>query len=172
MLFWEIRKTSGQKKERRQKPPLSCRSIGTPHVVDCRSSKAFPTLSGSSGSLLPGSGRGTSTPALFIDVFRPSDSTGLRPYPRQFPEFALIPLLGSSGLRLPNTGSSAAEAVSDPDLSEPKLFLIFRPSISVSCFQSFGLVRLAPPGVYLKGSRLPFESPFNDTTGFSRARSG
>jgi len=31
-------------------------------------------------------------------------------------------------LRLPNSGSSAAEAASDPDLSEPKLFQIVRPS--------------------------------------------
>ena len=45
---------SRQKKERRHKPPLSCRSIGTPLMVDCRSSKAFPTLS-SSSVLCPGS---------------------------------------------------------------------------------------------------------------------
>jgi hypothetical protein len=123
-----------------------------------------------------GSGRGTSTPALFLDVFRSSDSTGLRPFRRRLPELALLLPVGSSGLRLPNTGPSAAEAASGPNLPEPKLFLIpiFR---CRSFFRSFDLhqpklfpvcdlVRLAPPGVYLKGSRLPFESPFNGTTGF------
>ena len=60
---------------------------------------------------------------------------------------------------------------------EPKLFLIPIPDAEASSdlfdlhqpeagFRSVDLVRLAPPGVYLKGSRLPFESPFNGTTGF------
>ena len=119
-----------------------------------------------------GPGRGTSTPALFLDVFWPSDSAGLRPLSRRFPELALLSPLGSSGLRLPNSGPSAAEAASDPDLSKPKLLRSFRLSISVSCFQSGGLVRFAPPGVYLKGLHFPFESPFNGTTGVCRARSG
>jgi len=58
------------------------------------------------------------------------------------------------------------------DRPKPELPRSLRPSISVNCFQSVDLVRLAPPGVYLKGSRLPFESPFIGTTDFCRARSG
>ena len=37
-----------------------------------------------------GPGCGTSTPALFLDVFWPSDSAGLRPLSRRFPELALL----------------------------------------------------------------------------------
>ena len=37
---------------------------------------------------------------------------------------------------------------------------------SSRCFQPPGLLRLSPPGVYLKGSRLPFESPFLARPGF------
>ena len=85
-------------------------------------------------SLPLGSGRGTSTPALFIDVFRPYESTGLRPFPRRLPELALLSPVGPSGLRLPSPGSSAAEAASDPDLVKPKLLRSFRPSVSVNCF--------------------------------------
>ena len=160
------------KKERRLAPPLRV------EVLELRTG-GLQILLGLSNSVrflstLPlGSGRGSSTPALFLDVFRSSDSTGLRPFPRRFPELALLSPIGSSGSRLPNSGlfryrssflSLIVRSRSFPDL--------FRLSISVSCFQSVDLLRLAPPGVYLKGSRLPFESPFNGTTGFCRARSG
>jgi hypothetical protein len=76
----------------------------TQHVVKVLLSNSVRFL----GSLLPGPGRGTSTPALFIDVFRSSDSTGLRPYPRRFPELAFFPPFDSSGLRLSSSGSVAA----------------------------------------------------------------
>ena len=37
---------AGQKKERRLASPLSCRSVGTPLTVDCRSAEAFPSSPG------------------------------------------------------------------------------------------------------------------------------
>ncbi len=140
-------------------------------MVDCSPPRPFQLCPVPQFSAL-GSGRGTSTPAFFIDVFRPSDSAGLRPLSRRFPELALLSPFGSSGLRLPNARSSAAEAASDRDLSKPKLLRSFRLSVSVSCFRSGDLLRFSPPGVYLKGSRLPIESPFNGTTSVCRARSG
>jgi hypothetical protein len=43
---------------------------------------------------------------------------------------------------------------------------------SLSCVRSADLLRLAPPGVYLEGSRLPLESPADGTTGFAEPGPG
>jgi hypothetical protein len=59
-------------------------------------------------SLPLGSGRGSSTPALFIDVFRSSESTGLRPYPRRLLELSFLSPIRSSDLRLPSSGTFTA----------------------------------------------------------------
>ncbi len=119
-----------------------------------------------------GSGRGTSTPALFIDVFRPSGFACSRLHCRRFPRLAPFPPLGSFRL-----------APSLPwNLPPPKRFPVptFR---RLRCFRSFdfprlapfsvsGLSRLSPPGVYLQGSRFPFESPSLVRPVSCRARSG
>jgi hypothetical protein len=73
-------------------------------------------------------GRGPSTSALFIDVFRPSSFPGLRPFRCQCPEPALLPPGGPGPTRaFPNPGSSAAEAAIEPDLPQPELRPVFQP---------------------------------------------
>ena len=140
--------------------------------MDCRSSLAFPTPSGSSGLCLRAPVAGLLHPLYF------STSFGL-PIPQGCARFLVgfqnlrsfhlsaLPVLTFRALDFP-----LPKLLPVRDLPKPKLLRSVRPSISVNCFQSFDLLRLAPPGVYLKGSRLPFESPFNGTTGFCRARSG
>ena len=105
-------------------------------------------------------GRGPTTSAFFIDVFRPSSFPGLSPFRCQLPEPELLRPGGSSGCRLPDPGSSAAEAASNPTFP------------SLSCVRSSSLSRPSPPGVYLKGSRLPIESPVNGTAVIRRAGLG
>jgi hypothetical protein len=69
-----------------------------------------------------------------------------------------------------------------PDLPQPKSLLAppfrglnrFRSldSRQLYCLQSFSSLRLSPPGVYLKGSRFPLESPHLVRPASCRARSG
>ena len=108
-----------------------------------------------------GPSRGSPTSALFIDVFRPSS------YPRLSPVFAAS-FRSLSSFRLVGL---PARAFLTPDLPQPKLPLV-PTSASLSCLRSSSLLRLAPPGVYLKGSRLPFESPSDGTAVCCRARPG
>jgi hypothetical protein len=93
------------------------------------------------------SGRGPSTSALFIDVFRPSSFPGLRPFRCRLPELSLFPPDGPSGSRLPTPNPSRPKPLPIPTFT------------SLSCLRSASLLRLSPPGVYLQGSRIPFESP-------------
>ena len=100
-------------------------------MVDCRSSWAFPTPSGSS-VLCPG--------------LRPRDFYSRLLYRRlsAFRFHRVAPVSSSvSGTCVPFTSrsfrltpseprSSAAEAASDPDLSKPRLLRSFRPSFSVN----------------------------------------
>jgi len=130
---------SGQKKERRLTPPLR-RSIGTPLMVDCRSSWAFPTLPGfklSAAGLRSRDFRSrlslSTSSGLTVPLARACFTAGFlgsRPFR----------LIGPSSLRFPVRRSSAAEATSNlsiflsrspfwfSDLPEPKPFLVFQSS--------------------------------------------
>jgi hypothetical protein len=92
-------------------------------------------------------GRGSSTPALFIDVFRPSNFPGLGPFRCRLPELSLLSPGGFSGSHLPTPNPSRPESLPVPTFA------------SLNCLRSFSLLRPEPPGVYLQGSRIPFESP-------------
>jgi hypothetical protein len=92
-------------------------------------------------------GRGPSTSALFIDVFRPSSFPGLRPLRCQLPELSLLSPGGPSGSRLPTPNPPRPKPLPIPTFT------------SLSCLRSSSLLRPKPPGVYLQGSRIPFESP-------------
>ena len=105
-------------------------------------------------------GRGSSTSAFFFDVFRLSSFPGLHPLRCQLPEPALLPPGGCSGSRLPTPAPPRPKPLRNPTFT------------GLSRLRSASLLRLAPPGVYLKGSRIPLESPSDGTTGICRARSG
>ena len=105
-------------------------------------------------------GRGPSASALFIDVFRPSNFPGLRPFRCQLPKLSLLPLGESSGSRLPT-----------PNPPRPKPLPV--PSFAgLSRLRSASLLRPKPPGVYLQGSRIPFESPLMARPAFAEPGPG
>ena len=105
-------------------------------------------------------GRGPSTSAFFIDVFRPSSFPDLSPFRCQLPEPELLRLVGLPAVAFPT-----------PVRLRPKP-LRTRPFPSLSCVRSSSLSRPSPPGVYLKGSRIPIESPLDGTAVIRRAGLG
>ena len=182
-------KKPGHKKREEACASSPCRSIGTPLKGDCRSSKAFPT------SPVPQrSAAGIRSRDFYSRLLYRRLSTArfgkLALAFRWRPGLSPFSPHGPSGLRLPVRRSSATEAASDPsifpsrssvrspDFPGSKPFPILRPSRAKALsgrpafrnFRSFrpgGQLRLAPPGVYLKGSRFPFESPFSGTVGWA-----
>ncbi len=126
------RNFQGKKKERRLTPPLR-RSIGTPLMVDCRSSWAFPT---SPGSQLSAAGLRSrdfcsrlSLLTLSCDISRPFDSAGSRLLHRRFPGLAPFPPDRSFQLALSGPPVVSSRSFFQPfDLPEPKPLLVFRSS--------------------------------------------
>jgi hypothetical protein len=147
----------GHKKREEACASSPCRSIGSPLTRHCRCLKAFPTPTVPQGSA-PGLRSRTfyarliyrrlSTPRLHQSSLVPPSTSGALAR-SACPPFRLAPSRpgGSSGSRLPNL-----------ILLWPKPFPIRSTFRSLHCFRSVGLPRLSPPGVYLQGSRIPFES--------------
>lgn len=137
----------GAKKERRPKPPLRCR------VSELRLRKTavflgLPNFVRFLRTLRLDSGRGPLRPPSL------STSFGLP----AFRAFAL-PAAGCRNSRSWRPVGLAALACLTPVRPRPEP--PSNPTFpSLSCVRSSSLLRLAPPGVYLEGSRLPLESPF------------
>ena len=123
-------------------------------MTDCRSFEAFPTSSGSSG----------------LCAWTPVADPYVRVLYRRLSAFQLS---GPLPVPLPASEAGASSAwwavgsrLSDPVLPRPEP--LPNPTFpSLSCVRSSDLLRLAPPGVYLEGSRFPLESPSDGTTGFA-----
>ena len=73
---------------------------------------------------------------------------------------------GSRPFRLPldpacafSPGGPSGSRLPDPTFQRLAPFPVWSAFRSLHCFRPVGLSRLSPPGVYLQGSRRPFESP-------------
>jgi len=153
-------KNSGQKKERRREPPLRCR------VLELRLRKTADLPRPSQLRPVPQD----SAPGLR------SRATYTRLIYRRLSAFQLLRTFvrsaaGSRSLSSFGSVGHPARAFPTPDRLQPKLPSI-PTSADLSLLRSSSLLRLAPPGVYLKGSRFPLESPSDGTTAHCRVRSG
>jgi hypothetical protein len=149
----------GTKKERRLAPPLRVevselrlrKTADPPRPFQLRPFSGISAAgSRSAGLLLPPYLSTSSDPRLRWLAPAPPLASGLAPFRPSGP-FRLAPSLSpdpSAPKRFPVPDPTPAEAV-----SYRSAFRCFR------CFQPLGLLRLSPPGVYLQGSRFPFESP-------------
>jgi len=153
-------KNSGQKKERRREPPLRCRvlELRLRKTADLpRPSQLRPVPQDSAPGLRS---RATYTRLIYR---RLSAFQLLRTFVRSAAGTRSLSSFGSVG--------HPARAFPTPDRLQPKLPSI-PTSADLSLLRSSSLLRLAPPGVYLKGSRFPLESPPDGTTAHCRVRSG
>ena len=153
-------KNSGQKKERRREPPLRCR------VLELRLRRTADPPRPSQLRPVPQD----SAPGLRSRV------SYTRLLYRRLSAFQLLQTCvcsaaGGLSFRSLRPVGHAACAAPTPDRPRPKPPSI-PTSTGLSLLRSTSLLRLAPPGVYLKGSRIPFESPSDGTTVHCRARSG
>jgi len=153
-------KLFGTKKERRREPPLRCRAL------ELRLRKTADPPRPSQLRPVPQD----SAPGLRSRV------TYTRLIYRRLSAFQLLQTCacsaaGSRSLSSFRLVGPPARAFPTPDRPQPKLPSI-PTSADLSPLRSSSLLRLAPPGVYLKGSRIPFESPPDGTTGCYRVRSG
>jgi hypothetical protein len=142
----DIRKIFGTKKERRREPPLRCRALELRlrKTADLsRPSQLRPVPQDSA----PGLRSRTLYVRLIYRRLSAFQLPGLTPFP--LPAFGAFALSTRwvSGSRLPTL---------DPSRPKPLPIPTFT---SLSCLRSASLLRLSPPGVYLQGSRIPFESP-------------
>jgi len=151
---------SRQKKEGRREPPLRCRALELrlQRTADPpRPSQLRPVPQDSAHGLRS---RVSYTRLLYrrLSAF-------------QLLQTCVCSAAGGLSFRSLRPVGHAACAAPTPDRPRSKPPSI-PTSTGLSLFRSTSLLRLAPPGVYLKGSRIPFESPSDGTTVHCRARSG